>query len=201
MSDDLKTARERLETQLHCYADEIRAWGHVVDAQLDPCIDALILAAEAQGYARGRAEERTIATQKDALIRGYEHDLTAAESKLAEQAQEITRLTHEWTRALAACGEQVIAKEAAESELTQQAIAIREKDEEIGRQTRNFETFFGKWAELEGQLHAAEAVLREVATNGEWQGGTDWLMSTAVYEMVQDQLRAAEARLGTREDK
>jgi hypothetical protein len=37
-------AREHLNTQLRCMADEIRAWGTVVDAKVDDAIDALIVA-------------------------------------------------------------------------------------------------------------------------------------------------------------
>ena len=38
-------AREALNTQLRCMADEIRVWGTVVDARVDDAIDVLITAA------------------------------------------------------------------------------------------------------------------------------------------------------------
>jgi len=45
-------AREELNTQLRCMADEIRAWGTVVDAKVDPAIDNLIVAATRTERAR-----------------------------------------------------------------------------------------------------------------------------------------------------
>lgn len=40
------------------------------------------------------------------------------------------------------------------------------------------------------QTHAIETALREVVTNGEWHGGVEWVISTAVYEMATEALAA-----------
>jgi len=47
--------------------------------------------------------------------------------------------------------------------------------------------------ELIDEVTRLRAALREVVTNGEWQGGTDWRISTAVYEMANDAFAAAES--------
>lgn len=52
-------ARERLDTQIQCFADEIRAWGCAMDARIDPAIDALIAAVRAD-QERGQAEALTV---------------------------------------------------------------------------------------------------------------------------------------------
>ena len=51
-------AREHLNTQLRCMADEIRAWGTVVDAQVDDAIDNLIVASALTERHRLRSETR-----------------------------------------------------------------------------------------------------------------------------------------------
>jgi hypothetical protein len=50
-------AREQLNTQLRCMADEIRAWGTVVEAKVDDAIDALIVAAVLTERARVLADK------------------------------------------------------------------------------------------------------------------------------------------------
>lgn len=43
----IQQARENLDTQIHLFADEVRAWGCAVEAKIDQAIDALLAASRA----------------------------------------------------------------------------------------------------------------------------------------------------------